>query len=1630
MGSHPPLPIHSPTLMLPDTLIADLEAALDATRAPEVPGAAVAILSPDGDWFGASGVSDLANNTPLQPDDRFEAGSITKTFIATAILQLVEEGQLTLEDTLTDWLSPTFTDVIPNASAITVRQLLNHTSGIADYLDVFVERASSNPTLFLQQWEPEQLVGFLEGVEPLFAPGESWQYANTNYILAGSIIEAVTGNSYGSELRSRIIDPLNLEDTFIFGEEEIPGGYIKGYWDFDNNGVLDDLSITNLSWAGSAGSLISNTKDLAAFFDALLKDRSLLQPETLAQMLDTIPVSSPNYDSYGLGIGTLESPTRFWYAHRGQTLGFRSNLWYSPAEDITYVELTNGRSDDNLVRDLLPTFRNGLENNHGGNPTMVQVSLSTTTSFDGDLNALVEDLGTALTVRFDLDEPAPEGGLRVYVDSEVEQIINRLNLPEFAFNPILENIDLSSFVTNFDNSGFALTIDEGATFGSFTISVFDNPEPDTFLPATFDGRVEAVLSLRTQDEVDSADQGDIANISEYTIDPNGASSTVIFADEVSQLTDTPDPDPPTPQPEGLQVSLFTGPGYLIEDEGTVSAHAFLATNGVIPEGGLVVSVDAPNLSEFDLEGISVEGGEIAAVRDGGFDLRMTEYTTLVNLPIAADGETETGETATFSLAAGEGYEIVEGYSGGTFNLVDTASDIPQGVISEPNDIIPEATDTKISPENPSFSGSNSIYFDIGNRYLNPDGTYTYIDYSEDVDVYKVDLSAGQTIAIETFDFETNPSSFGEGLSLISQVYDAEGNPLRDYYASPLTASPDKLFGGIGPFDENETDSYQEFTAPEDGTYYIAFGSDGILQDVNNQGVAEEVAFYDPFTPSSGNGNRTIFGDYAIEIDLLTDANPRKAGTPTPPVSNPNVSNPPTLSLTANPATTDSEGNFTNAVVEHVEPGGLSSVTFTIQAEGEIPEGGIEFVLNSNANLFDYISLLGQNALPSTIGGQSLGAFYNEDGIPTGIRLRIEEPTMTVNYETANNQPWFPDFLGNLVEAFEPLETDGAEDVTFFLQPGEGYEVAPDAGTAEVTYYDSLADVPPPSGGGDVVPEVGISLSENELIESEGTATTLTFTLSEAPPPEGVVVYLDSEDDPVVGSVLGQFNVLEAEISGGNFPVPNGDSSGFFFTITEQTATITLSAFNELTVPGIDPFAVQEGIVALNFALQPQAGYTIDPAASEVNLTIADNLDSQIQVIPSAATENDPESTTLIESEGSIGVLTLSLSAPPPFEGVTVSVSAPSLSEFDVETIEAAGGTIAAVRDDGFDITISEQQATIRLPIVGDGVAEGSETATFTLEAGEGYELNQQATAATFILVDTLDQAAVPLESELIGNEVSNSTLPEANVLGLSPNSPSVSIRGLIGESYVDLPEDVDFYSFNLEAGQTVSLDIDTEESLVDGVINFRAVVYPALSEILQTFDTELRLFDADGNELAFNNDGAAPDEDFSRDPFLEFTAEAAGTYYVGVSQLGNRNYDPFTARSGSGWTFPEVGVFNGFYDLTATLTEGDTPGTDLTGTDAADILTGDDSDNLLNGLAGDDIYTGGAGADQFVFAIAQGIDTITDFEVGVDQIKLSGLTPEGVKFFELSNDTLVLTNSNELVGVVQGVTGLNSTVFA
>ncbi|MEM8830370.1 MAG: serine hydrolase [Cyanobacteria bacterium P01_G01_bin.19] len=347
-------------ITLEDELVEELNSSLDGTRAPEVPGAVVAIVSPSGSYFGASGLANVEDDIPLQSSDRFEIGSITKTFTATTILQLVEEGVLSLEDNLTDWLPESVTADIPNANEITLENLLQHTSGIADYVDVLFAQAASNPLVFTQDWQPEELVDLIDGQEALFAPGESFYYSNTNFLLLGIVIESATGNNVAAEIRDRIIEPLELDNTFFAGEEEIPEGYVSGYWDFDGDGTLNNIDLANLSWAWSTGAMVSNAEDLDTFARNLFAG-DLLQPETLEMMLDTIPaVDNDNYSSYGLGVGTIESPNRFWYIHRGQTLGYRSNMWYSPEDDLTYIELINGFSSDNLVRDILPAYREGI----------------------------------------------------------------------------------------------------------------------------------------------------------------------------------------------------------------------------------------------------------------------------------------------------------------------------------------------------------------------------------------------------------------------------------------------------------------------------------------------------------------------------------------------------------------------------------------------------------------------------------------------------------------------------------------------------------------------------------------------------------------------------------------------------------------------------------------------------------------------------------------------------------------------------------------------------------------------------------------------------------------------------------------------------------------------------------------------------------------------------------------------------------------------------------------------------------------------------------------------------------------------------------------------------------------------
>jgi D-alanyl-D-alanine carboxypeptidase len=268
----------------------------------------------------SSGVADLRTGRPIRSEHRFRVASVTKPFVATVMLQLVAEGRLSLQDTVERWLPGT----LPYGDQVTIRQLLNHTSGVPDYVDApIVELYSGNR---LRSWRPTELVALVADAPPAFPAGTAWSYSNTGYVLAGLIVERATGNRLGRELERRIFRPLGLRDTSF--PTEFPflvGPHTRGYslhLDDELNpieGELFDITDYNPSLAWAAGNMVSNVADLARFFRALLGGR-LLPGELLAEMKTPIEIE-PGY-GYGLGLEVSDGPCGPLFGHSGSIPGF------------------------------------------------------------------------------------------------------------------------------------------------------------------------------------------------------------------------------------------------------------------------------------------------------------------------------------------------------------------------------------------------------------------------------------------------------------------------------------------------------------------------------------------------------------------------------------------------------------------------------------------------------------------------------------------------------------------------------------------------------------------------------------------------------------------------------------------------------------------------------------------------------------------------------------------------------------------------------------------------------------------------------------------------------------------------------------------------------------------------------------------------------------------------------------------------------------------------------------------------------------------------------------------------------------------------------------------------------------
>jgi D-alanyl-D-alanine carboxypeptidase len=318
---------------------AALQRQLDKVVEAGTPGVVALVRSGHQTWQGASGLGNLDAKRPARAGDRFRIGSMTKSFVATVALQLVGEHKLGLDDHLERWLPR----LVPNGDHITVRQLLNHTSGLYDYSDDLPEPPRS--------FQPRELVAIATGHRPLFAPGKRFSYSNTNYILAGLVIERVTGQRLATQLQQRIFGPLDLDGTELpLTEQAIASPYVHGYaprdkdWQVtDGPAGLVDVTKMDPSWAWAAGAMVSTTADLAHFYQALLGGQ-LLDPEQLRAMQTTVDASDQlgHGAGYGLGLMLLRPgcATELW-GHGGALAGYRTTAFSTKDADRQLVTMTN-----------------------------------------------------------------------------------------------------------------------------------------------------------------------------------------------------------------------------------------------------------------------------------------------------------------------------------------------------------------------------------------------------------------------------------------------------------------------------------------------------------------------------------------------------------------------------------------------------------------------------------------------------------------------------------------------------------------------------------------------------------------------------------------------------------------------------------------------------------------------------------------------------------------------------------------------------------------------------------------------------------------------------------------------------------------------------------------------------------------------------------------------------------------------------------------------------------------------------------------------------------------------------------------------------------------------------------------
>ncbi len=309
-------------------------------------GPGVAILVARGDqvlYRGARGMASVELGVPLSPDQVFRIGSVTKQFAATTLLKLIDDGRAKLDDPLSKFL-PDY----PYGKAISLQQLLNHTSGVKSYTNI--PDYMNNPVR--RELSTQELVVEFKNLPTDFAPGSEWKYNNSGYVLVGAVIEAISGKAWHEQLQDAVLAPQKLLHTGYPGETKLIKGMVNGYG-FDPKEGLTTAGIISMTQPHGAGALVSNVDDLW-HWNLALHNGKLLSADSYKKM--TTPEGAATASAYGYGIIASSLRGQTMLQHGGGIYGFSSSLAYMPQSKISVVVLRNttgpGFSIDMVSRKL------------------------------------------------------------------------------------------------------------------------------------------------------------------------------------------------------------------------------------------------------------------------------------------------------------------------------------------------------------------------------------------------------------------------------------------------------------------------------------------------------------------------------------------------------------------------------------------------------------------------------------------------------------------------------------------------------------------------------------------------------------------------------------------------------------------------------------------------------------------------------------------------------------------------------------------------------------------------------------------------------------------------------------------------------------------------------------------------------------------------------------------------------------------------------------------------------------------------------------------------------------------------------------------------------------------------------